>query len=379
MATGDRERSSKVVTLADVARHAGVSAKTVSNVVNDWPYVSDEMRQKVKAAIDELGYRPSALARSLVTGRSNTIGVVLPDISNPFFGQAVRGCEDALNEAGYSVFLCNTDESIAKERYYLDTLAGRGVDGLILWGSAGSASLAEVIDNGMPLVTVDSSAEGCCGNATHVTVDNTRGAALATRHLIDRGRHRIGHLAGPALRQTAIRRQAGYREALAEAGLPFDPCLVIDGAPSIRGGYRVATQLLKAQRPDALFCYNDLMAVGAGVACRQLGLSIPRDVALVGFDDIVIAALVTPALTTVRIAQYELGKLTSQFLLERLQNKNLPPKTVVFPVELQVRNSSGGRRLSRKQMNDLLENLVSSLAVDLPDDYLAQCGQAESE
>ena len=380
MVTGDKERGSKVVTLADVARHAGVSAKTVSNVVNDWPYVSEEMRQKVKAAINELGYRPSALARSLATGRSNTIGVVLPDISNPFFGQAVRGCEDALNEAGYSIFLCNTDESIAKERYYLETLSGRGVDGLILWGSrAVGASLAEVVANGMPLITVDSSAEGFYNNATYVTVDNARGATLATRHLIKQGRRRIGHLAGPALRQTAMRRKAGYRDALAEAGLPYDPCLVIDGAPSIRGGYRAAIQLLKTRRPDALFCYNDLMAVGAGVACRQLDLSIPRDVALVGFDDIVIAALVTPALTTVRIAQYELGKLTSQLLLERLQNKNLPPKSVLVPVELQVRNSSGGRRLSRKQMSDLLENLVSSLAVDLPDDYLAQCGQGEPE
>jgi len=361
-----RERNG--VTLRDVATHAGVSPKTVSNVINNWPYVTPETRQKVQQAISALGYRPSTLARSLVTGRTSTVGIVLPDISNPFFGQAIRGCEDVLYAAGYSIILCNTDEDLEKERRYLDLLIGRQVDALILWGSrAASDTLASWLGD-IPMVTVDCAGQPERANATCIDVDNVGGALAATRHLVGRGHRRVAHLAGPSQRLTAQRRLAGYQEALREAGLPYDPALVTEGLPSIRGGYRAAIQLLQAQKPTALFCYNDLMAVGAMVACRHLGLSIPRDLALVGFDDIVLSSLVVPALTTMRIAQYELGKLASELVLERLRAAAMPAKTVLFPVQLQVRNSCGSRRLSKRQMRDILENLVTSIAVDLAPD-----------
>jgi DNA-binding LacI/PurR family transcriptional regulator len=155
--------------------------------------------------------------------------------------------------------------------------------------------------------------------------------------------------------------------ALADAGLPFDPCLVVPGLPSIRGGYEAALRLLDNQIIDALFCYNDLMAIGTIVACNHKDLSIPGDIALVGFDDISISALISPSLTTVRIAQYELGKLASSLLIERLQGKILESQSITFPTELQIRNSCGTKILTRKEIGAILENMVQSIAVDLPD------------
>ena len=361
-------------TLAEVANHAHVSPKTVSNVVNNRPYISEETRTKVRRAIAELGYRPSAVARSLVTGKTNTIGIIIPDVSNPFFGQAILGCEKILNESGYDMVLGDTDENGEKERGYLNSLTAKGADGLIIWG--GQVALREVLEitaGRIPVITVDSAIQELEGSVTAVNVDNENGAALAVGHLVLAGRKRIGHLAGPTYRLTARKRQDGYITALKVAGIPFDPCLVVEGAPSIRGGYRSALRLLENQKADALFCYNDLMAIGAVVACNHLGISIPRDLALVGFDDITASALITPALTTVRVAQYELGRKAGALLLDRLEGRETEPRSVDFPVELRVRNSCGTKTLSQEEMRDILENLVSSVAVDLPEHNSGEC------
>lgn len=353
-------------TLQDVADRAGVSAKTVSNVVHSWPYVAERTRERVLEEIKATGYRPSALARSLVTGETLTIGVVITDISNPFFGQAIRGCEDGLNDAGYSIVLCDTDENLAKERQYLDTLTGKGIDGLILWG--GRSTRAEVLEaaGGIPIVAIDANFEADAPNITVIEIENEEGAQKAVSHLLRAGRRRIGFIAGPGQRQTEEKRLAGYRSALAEAGIAFDPCLVSPGLPSIRGGFEATLKLLDTQSVDALFCYNDLMAIGAIVACNHKDLSIPADIGLVGFDDISISALISPSLTTVRIAQYDLGKLAASLLLERLKGQASEARKVVFPTELQIRNSCGTKVLSRQEIRSILENMVQSMAVDLP-------------
>jgi len=356
-------------TLKDVALRAGVSPKTVSNVVNNWPYVTDETRQKVLKEIDLSGYRPSVLARSLVTGETRTIGVVITDISNPFFGQAIRGCEDGLNEAGYSIMLCDTDENPAKEKQYLNTLAGKSVDGLILWGCRTGRNEVLAATGNIPIVAIDTNFDDKSENITIIEADNESGARNAVGHLLRSGRRRIGYLAGPEQRKTAERRISGYVHALAEAGVAFDPGLVTPGLPSIRGGYEAALRLLDNQSIDALFCYNDLMAIGAIVACNHKDLSIPGDIALVGFDDISISALMNPSLTTVRIAQYDLGKLSSSSLLDRLQGRVAEPLKIVFPTELQIRNSCGTKVLTRKEIGSILENMVQSIAVDLPGSY----------
>ena len=368
-----KAKGNRSPTLKDVADRAGVSPKTVSNVVNNWPYVTEETRNKVLREIKATGYRPSVLARSLVTGETRTVGVVITDISNPFFGQAIRGCEDGLNDAGYSVMLCDTDEDLAKEQRYLNTLGGKGVDGLILWGGRSTRDEVLAAAGKVPIVAIDSDCGGEAENITVVEIDNEDGAKGAVGHLLKSGRRRIGYLAGPGQRQTAEKRLSGYRVALAEAGFDFDPCLVASGLPSIRGGYEAALRLLDKQRVDALFCYNDLMAIGAIVACSHKDLAIPADVALVGFDDISMSALISPPLMTVRIAQYDLGKLAASLLLDRLRGEVAKPMRIVFPTELQIRNSCGTRVLTRQEIGSILESMVQSIAVDLPGEYPENC------
>lgn len=365
-------RRKKRVTIREVAQHAGVSAKTVSNVLNDWPYVSDETRQRVQASIEALGYRQSILAASLRTGRTKTIGMVIPDITNPFFGQVVRGCEDVLYRAGYSILLCNTNEDTVKEQAYLDMLASRGVDGLLLFGAHCSSEELAAAAGEIPIVAEDSPANG--HDTTVIDIDNVAGAALAVGHLLALGHTRIAHLGGPRDRSAANGRHEGYRQALERAqkatGAGYDPALVIRCTPTMRGGYHAALHLLPNAAPTALFCYNDLMAVGAMAACRRLGLRIPEDVAIVGFDDIAIASLVTPMLTTVRVQQYEMGRLAGELLLRRLAGQTAPhsedaSSRVTYPVELVVRASCGAQQMSAQETALAVERLLEADLVDL--------------
>jgi LacI family transcriptional regulator len=363
-----RPKPKKSVTVRDVARHAGVSLRTVTNVINDWPYVTDETRAKVRRSIDLLGYRPSRLASSLRTGHTNTIGVMIPDITNPFFGQVVRGCEDVLYAADYSIFLCNTNEDPQKQASYLEMLVDRGVDGLLVFGARSTGETpAGIVHDDLPVVSEDSPVQN--RNTTTIDIDNAGGAQMAVAHLLALGRRRIAYLGGPTQRLAAEHRLQGYRQALAQAGVVYDEALVQRCAPSIRGGLQSALALLREKLPDALFCYNDLMAVGAMVACRQLGLSVPRDVAVVGFDDVAIASFVEPALTTVRVRQYDLGRLASELLLERLADREGLRDQVLYPVELVVRNSCGARRMGRKQQDEMLERLLRTELADL-----GECG-----
>jgi DNA-binding LacI/PurR family transcriptional regulator len=359
-----KSRQKKKVTLRDVAEYAGVSPKTVSNVVNNWPYITDQTRQKVQQAIDELGYRPDGLATSLRTGRTNTIGVVIPDITNPFFGQVVRGCEDVLYAAGYNIFLCNTNEDQRKEQGYLAMLVDRGVDGLLLFGARSDAkTLSAIVHDTIPIV-----AEDCPiphNNTTVIDIENITGARLATEHLIAEGHRRIGHLGGPLQRTAAEKRKEGYRQALEHAGIPYDRSLIFQCPPSLRGGYRSALRMLQEQKPTALFCYNDLIAVGAMIAARHLGIDIPSDIAIVGFDDIALASLVDPALTTIRVRQYVMGRTASELLLERLSGIESPATSLSIPVELVIRNSSRAENVDEIRETGWLEYLLSSDLAEL--------------
>lgn len=358
----NRKRSA---TLKDVAAHAGVSIKTVSNVVNDWPYVTDETRQKVWEAIQVTGYRPNQAARSLVTGRTRSIGVIIPDISNPFFGLAVRGCEDVLFAADYSLFLCNTNEDVEREKSYLELMLRRGVDAIILWGSRLRCEELEQINaTSLPLITVEHSEAPTQAGHTCINVANVDGGRLATGHLAEQGYRRIAHLGGPHGRITAMRRLQGYRQALDAHGLPYDPELVRFLPPSTRSGYKAALEILQGDKPDAFFCYNDLIAVGALLATRELGLDVPGQVGIVGFDDILMASLTEPPLTTVRIPQYSLGKLTGQVVLESLENRRDEPQTIDFPVELLVRASSGRDLFDGQARQEMLSRLVSAISTD---------------
>ncbi len=357
-----RKRS---VTMTDVAAYAGVSMKTVSNVINGWPYVTDETRQKVLDAISAVGYRPNRMARSLVTGETRTIGVVVPDVSNLFFGAVIRGCEDRLYEHGYSIFLCNTSEDVERERYYLDQLLSRGVDGLILWGTRICCSeLEEIVGHTLPLITVELGEEPTGSNHTCINVDDQGGAFAATTHLLAEGYRRIAHLAGPMDRVTSERRLLGYTQALAAAGVTPPGDWIISDRPSVQGGFHAAQRLIEEAQPDAIFCYNDLMALGVLLAARHLGLQVPEDLAVAGFDDIETASMVEPPLTTVRIPQYKLGRLTGEVLLARLQGDEPVEKSILVPVDLQIRGSSSRRLLTEEQRQTTLERLVASFSAE---------------
>jgi LacI family transcriptional regulator len=361
----------KRVTLRDVALRANVSQKTVSNVIHNWPFVSDDTRDRVKRALAETGYRPSQVARSLVTGRTCTVGIVVPDISNPFFSTAFRGCEDKLTEHQYSVFLCNTDEDLEKERYYLESLVNQGVDGLILWGSqADAVTLDEVVGDDVPIVSIDGSTASGPARFTSISIDNAGAAEQSVRHLIRHGRRRIGLILGASHRSTARARLCGYRRAVDESRLPFDPNLVVEDSPSIAGGYTATLKLLhqlpKPQWPDGLFCYNDLIAIGALAALEEMNLRVPEDVAVVGFDDIAPAALVTPMLTTVCVPQYDLGQLAAVELIQLLTGKTQAPRTVDYTLELKIRNSCGAYRLSGEERRTLLRYFATSASAGLP-------------
>jgi LacI family transcriptional regulator len=359
-----------VTTIEHVARHAGVSIRTVSRVLNNRPDVAPTTRARVQQAIAELNFRPNTVARSMVTGSTRTIGVVLPDISNPFFSRVVRGCEDVLAQAGYNMFLCNTDEDVEKERDYLALLRDRQVDGLILWGCRIDGDSAQaIIGSVLPTIAVD-----CApfeGNVMRLNVANRQGAYTITQHLISLGHTRIGHLAGPQQRLTAQHRLGGYLQALGEANLTPTAECIVEAAPSVFHGYTAALELLRPERRlSAIFAYNDLMAIGAILASQQIGRRVPQDVAIVGFDDIVTAALVRPALTTMRIDQYRIGVLSGQQLVERMQQAHPAQSSAAeFPTTLIVRHSCGARGESETLTQEMLQDLIASISHDMrPED-----------
>jgi LacI family transcriptional regulator len=361
----------KRVTLRDVAHLANVSQKTVSNVINNWPFVSEDTRARVQQALSDTGYRPSQVARSLVTGRTCTVGIIVPDISNPFFSTAFRGCEDRLAEDGYSAFLCNTDEDLTKEQYYLESLVNRSVDGLILWGSCANATvLHRAIGDEVPTISIDGSADDGPRRLISIRLDNLKAAKSVVRHLLSHGRSRVAHILGALHRSTAQERLRGYRLALEEAGVAYDDSLLIEDSPSIAGGYtaifKLRQQLHDRPMPDGLFCYNDLMAIGAMAALEELNMKVPDEIAVVGFDDIAPAALVTPMLTTVSIPQYELGRFAAEELIQHLNNVDRPPRVVAYPLELKVRNSCGAHRMSNEDKRLLLRQLATSAGAGLP-------------
>jgi LacI family transcriptional regulator len=329
-------------TIREVAGRAHVSATTVSHVVNGTRFVSETIRARVQAAMAELGYRPNALARSLRRGETKTLGLILPDSANPYFAELGRGIESAAFALGYSVVLCNTEGNQAREQLYLDLLAEKQVDGLLLVAAGDRAGALEgapgrrlpvvVVDRDLPHVQVDT-----------VLADKRQGSHLATRHLARLGHRRIGCIAGPSNLAPSARRLRGYRDALEEAGLPFDPRLTRRGDYHPGSGWAATRALLEEPSPPtAVFAGNDLMAIGALRAAAEAGRRVPDDLAVVGFDDIELASFTTPPLTTVRQSTVELGRTAVRLLAERIGDPARPPVRALLDTRLVVRASCGG-------------------------------------
>jgi LacI family transcriptional regulator len=326
--------------MADVAREAGVSLMTVSRAVNGKGEISDETRERIQAVIKRLGYRPSGIARSLATNHTATVGLVVLDNTNPFFSEIARGVEQVAYETGYKVFLCNTDEDIEREAEMLHSLEEKRVDGVILGGSRlDDASLYAGLRRHPAAVLVNRVlTQGSFGT---VLVNDAHGTRCAVEHLIRAGHRAIGFLAGPPHSYSGHQRAAAYRATLKDAGLLQNVSWEQGGAPTVAGGQTAARQLLAAH-PEltALFCYNDLTAVGALQACAAMGLDVPGDVAIVGFDDIPMAAIVTPALTTCHVPTYTLGRHAMDLLLAHICGCSEECENIVVQPELMVRASA---------------------------------------
>lgn len=331
-------------TIIDVARATGVSAQTVSRVVNNRPGMSEATRLRVQEAVERLGYRPDSIARGLVTRRTLTLGLVVPDIANPFFPEIVQGAEEVAWEAGYNLFLCDVREDLTREAAALRSLHDKRVDGVIVCSPRlQDEVLWPLLKTHPAAVVVNRRAPGEV--ASSVRVDYAAGVRQAVRHLHARGCRTLGFLAGPAHAYGGLERARGFAEALAAAGQERDPALSLPCPPYVEGGYEAARSLLQNHREvDGLFCYNDLVALGALRACAESGRRVPEDVSIIGCDDIPLAALVTPALSTLGMSKRELGAQAVRLLLGRIEGhpKTGEPETgeTVLEPELIVRASA---------------------------------------
>ena len=330
----------KRVTMSDVAREANVSLMTVSRVVNNKSDVSPATRRRVLKIVEELGYRPSGIARGLATRRTGTLGLVVPDVANPFFADVARGAEHVAYANGYNVFLCNTDENPQREEAVLQSLEEKRVDGLVLCSSRlGDDQLRALLLWHPAVVLVNRRLEG--EGIGSVVVNDEAGGQAATRHLLQAGHQAIGFLAGPVVSHSGRQRGIGHRAALAAAGLAYNPDWTRHCSPVVEGGQEAARELLTAH-PEltALLCYNDLVAVGALQTCLDLERRVPDDVAVVGCDDIPLAALVTPPLTTCRVPRYELGVQATRLLLNQIDGGSGKGSEIVLQPELILRASA---------------------------------------
>ncbi|MCR8957166.1 LacI family DNA-binding transcriptional regulator [Variovorax sp. S2] len=332
-----------MATIKDVALRAGVSVTTVSHVVNDTRHVSAKGRERVEEAIRELGYVPNAMARSLKSNTTSTLGMLIPNSSNPYFAEIVRIVEDRCFGAGYTLVLCNTDDEPRRQSVYLQVLAERRIDGLIVvsTGAGDDDSLVTQLHGlRIPTVLVDREiADPACDL---VETAHMQGGLLAVRHLLSLGHKRIACIGGPVGVMPSEQRIEGWRMALAEAGAaPNADALLWRGGFTSQGGYEAMHAILRTEHaPSAVFVCNDLMAIGALRAAHESGVHVPDDLSIVGFDDIELSAYTSPPLTTVAQPKERIGALAVDMLLERVGGKRRDTRKVVLQPELRVRAST---------------------------------------
>jgi DNA-binding LacI/PurR family transcriptional regulator len=327
--------------MRQIAERADVSIGTVSHVINGTARVRAKLRQRVLEAIGSLGFQPSALAQGLRTNRTRMLGMVIPDITNPFFPSVVRGVEDVAFKNSYRVILCNTDNDPGKESLYFNELRSYRPAGLLIIPAAGT-DMSSALKPGMPgippVVCLDRCPDGWRGDA--VVVGNELGAYRATQHLIHAGHRHIAVITGPSRLANSVERLTGFRKALKEAGLALPAEFVQEAAFDTPSGFQVAKRLLRMlPRPTAIFACNDMMALGVLHAVHELGIRCPEELSLVGFDNLEFCEYTSPALTSVYQPGYQLGATAANLLVERIKGLQGAPKRVVLETELKIRNS----------------------------------------
>ncbi|MBN1887096.1 MAG: LacI family DNA-binding transcriptional regulator [Thermoflexales bacterium] len=314
-------------TIADVARIAKVSKSTVSRVLSgNTVYMRDETRERVLSAVAALNYRPSGIARSLVSKRTHTVGLLISDVGNPFYSDVIHGAEDVAIAHGYGLFLCNTNYDVQRGWAYIQSLIDKQVDGVLIASSSMSDEwLLELARHQIPAVVVDWNVRHVVSSALHIiTQDFETGIQEAVNHLLGLGHRRLAHVSGPLELETSRIRRDAFLKALAMHGIDPAQVQVVEGNLRTDGGRHAMAQLLALPtRPTAVFAANDLTAIGIIWAVRDCGLRVPEDLSVVGLDNIQLAAEITPALTTVALQRYELGDMCMQMLLD-LRSKACP-------------------------------------------------------
>ena len=330
-------------TIQDVARLAGVAPITASRVINNSGYASQSVRERVLQAVEELGYVPNTLARSLRSRKTDTLALILSDITNPFFTTIARGVEDTASDAGYTVIFCNTDESESEERKYLNVLLQKRVDGILLIPAGnGVQSVQAARDQGIPVVVLDRRAPGCAADV--VRGDSEGGARSLTQLLISLGHRRIALMTGSPNVSTAQDRATGYHAAMHAAGLEKEE-LVFYGRFTQASGAEMVRQAIAARpAPTALFAANNFIAIGALNQLRELGQRVPEDMALVSFDDLPAPLVTFPFLTVAAQPAYEMGCRATTRLIERLEAASTDEyREIILPTEVILRASSGSK------------------------------------
>lgn len=339
-----------MATIRDVAKKAGVSMTSVSHVINETRFVAPEMKKRILKAMNDLNYRPNLLAQSLRRKQTLTLGLILPDITNPYFAEIARDVEDACFEHGYSVIICNADQDFATEFRYAEVLAAKQVDGTILVnvgidpsGSENKGRVApwsDVASNpSMPFIMLDREIPELSTDS--IQADNTLGGCLAGTHLLELGHRNIACIAGPQSIYPSDNRLVGFRSALREAGIELDDSRILRGDFRSESGYRIALSMMEWPIfPTAVFAFNDLMAFGAITAFSEHGLNVPKDVSVIGYDNIDASRYFNPRLTTVTQPHREMGRMAVERLIERIADKALPVRTFHLEPHLVIRNST---------------------------------------
>lgn len=328
--------------MKQIAKKCGVSVATVSRVINHPESVSQETYHKIIAVMNELNYTPNEQARSLTLNRTNTIALLVPNILNPLYTQIAKGIEEIAHQKGYNLLLCNTELDVSKERNYINMLIKRRIDGLIFSYSLLSGNDIDKISNqNIPLVMIGENVDGVTTNK--IVADLELGVYQAITHLIEIGYKEIAFISGPKKLLESYEKFKGYERAMREFGLPINEQYIIEGDNEVEGGYLAAKKLLMViPRTSAIFVSNDLMAIGAMDAIKSEGYNIPSDFSIVGFDDIKMASLVEPKLTTVSHPVHKMGLIAARLLFDAIDNKEegVYQKVLLEPI-LKVRKSCG--------------------------------------
>src|ERR1700724_2534462 len=359
-----RTNKGRAASIYDVARESAVSVFTVSEVVNKKSHVSKKLRDRVEETIRKLNYRPNLIARSLAKQRTHTIGMIVPDIVNPFFPMVVRGAEDAAQKHGYNLLLCNSDDSLDKEESAIELLLSKRVDGVLLTKAAGDfrPSLQQMIKEvNIPFVLVMRTYPKLTKDA--VISDDYQGAYEAVCHLARAGRRRIGLISGPLKVSNAKERWQGFHDALKAKGLPYDPELVVEGDYRIESGFR-AGHVLLSHRPDGIYVANHLMTIGLLKAAEEIGLKCPEDFGLVSFDDYPWLGVFRPRLTTVELPKHQLGSEAAELLIQRISGNEGKPVLKKLLPELRIRESCGfALHISKEPFREAAKQLQGVLPV----------------